>query len=369
MQIVADRSQEPIAEMPFEQVSEMPNQNESSHKPIGPSPTTRIRFPNWKPKAIGATAAAALVAVASIAVLKNAGPTAEHQPRLMDYATAKDEAVPQRFVPAANQAVNQVRRETAEKSVAETRNGPLETKRSTPVTIPQAPMIARAASLTILVMDFAGGRAALDGVLARYGGYAASLTINTPENGQRNFQASLRIPANQLNSALADLKKLGHTLNESQSGEEVTEQHADLIARLQNSRETEQRLRAILEQRTGKIDDVLEVEQEIARVRGEIESMESEQKALEHRVTFATVDLQLVEEYKEQFNASPMSTSGRLHNAFVEGMRNAFATVLGLILFLEEFGPAILIWAAILGVPSVLVLRRYRKVHASSSVS
>jgi hypothetical protein len=168
----------------------------------------------------------------------------------------------------------------------------------------------------------------------------------------------------ELAPALGDLKTLGRTLNESQSGEEVTQQHTDLLARLENSRQTEARLRAILQQRTGKIEDVLQVEQEIARVRGEIESMEAEQRALEHRVAFASVDLQLVEEFKEQLNPSPVSTSGRVHNAFIAGMRNASGTVLGLILFLEEFGPAILIWAAILGLPGYFAWRRYQKVRA-----
>jgi Domain of unknown function (DUF4349) len=70
------------------------------------------------------------------------------------------------------------------------------------------------------------------------------------------------------------------------------------VARLKNSRETELRLQTILTQRTGKIGDVLEVEREIARVRGEIEQLEAEQKSLEHRVEFATVDLSLTEEYQ-----------------------------------------------------------------------
>src|SRR5208282_5513880 len=106
------------------------------------------------------------------------------------------------------------------------------------------------------------------------------------------------IPAQELAAALGELKSLGRVQNETQSGEEVTQQHTDLAARLKNSRETEERLRAILEQRTGKIEDVLQVEEEIARVRGEIESMEAQQKALEHRVDFVTVDLQLVQEYR-----------------------------------------------------------------------
>lgn len=227
-----------------------------------------------------------------------------------------------------------------------------------------APMIARSVNLTIQVKDFAASRAALDAVLARHHGYAAQLTVNTPENDARSFQASLRIPAPELAAAIAEIRTLGRVEVETQSGEEVTQQHADLVARLQNSRETEQRLRDLLAQRTGKIEEVLQVEEEIDRVRGEIENMEAEQKTLEHRVDFASVDLQLTEEYKEQFNPQPTSVSGSMHNAFVAGLRHATGALLGIVLFLEEFGPVLLIWVVILGAPAVWGWRRYRKARA-----
>jgi hypothetical protein len=226
------------------------------------------------------------------------------------------------------------------------------------------PMIARAVSLTIVVKDFAAARASLDSILLRHRGYAAQLIAATQENAPRSFQASLRIPAPELAATLAELKALGRVQNESQAGEEVTQQHADLAARLQNSRETEERLRAILEQRTGKIEDVLQVEEEIARVRGEIEQMEAEQQALEHRVEFASVDLQLTEEYKAELNPPSASVSNRLHNAFVAGLRNAAETVLGLVLFLVESGPVLLIWLAILGLPIFVLVRRYQRMRA-----
>ena len=233
-----------------------------------------------------------------------------------------------------------------------------------PSTIPSAPMIARTVSLTIVVKDFAAARASLDSILARHRGYAAQLTAATAENAPRSLQASLRIPAPELAAALVELKALGRVQNESQSGEEVTQQHADLVARLQNSRETEERLRAILAQRTGRIEDILQVEQEIARVRGEIEEMEAEQQALEHRVDFATVDLQLTEEYKASLSSPSASVSNRIQNAFVAGLRNAGETILGIVLFLEEDGPVLLIWMAILGLPVFLLVRRYRRVRA-----
>jgi chromosome segregation ATPase len=230
-------------------------------------------------------------------------------------------------------------------------------------------MIARNVSLTIRVKDVDRSRSALDAILARYRGYAAQLNVTRSENAARSLQASLRIPASELSPALADLKTLGSVENESQSGEEVTQQHADLVARLKNTRETEERLRAILEQRTGRISDVLEVEQEIARVRGEIESMEAEQKSLEHRVDFASVEVQLGEEYKAPLSSPDDSVATRIHNAFVAGHHNAKETLLGFLLFFEEYGPALAIWLVILGVilglPVFLIWRRYQRVRSN----
>jgi predicted phage tail protein len=232
--------------------------------------------------------------------------------------------------------------------------------------VTSGPMIARRVSLSIVVKDFAASRSSLDGILARHHGYSAQLNVSTPENAARGLEASLRIPAPELASAVADLKTLGRVENESQSGEEVTQEHADLVARLKNSRETEQRLRTILEERTGKVVEVLQVEQEIARVRGDIERMEAEQKALEHRVDFATVDLQLTEEYKAQLNPPAASVSTRIRNALVAGYRDASEMVLGIVLFFAESGPTLLIWLVIIVLPIIFVWRRYRRALGSA---
>jgi hypothetical protein len=224
-----------------------------------------------------------------------------------------------------------------------------------------APMIAHSVSLTVQVRDLGASRAALEALLARHRGYAAQLTVNTTEGSPRSLLSSLRVPDANLAAAIAEMRALGRVETENQSGEEVTQQHADLVARLQNSRETEQRLRELLAQHTGKIDDILQVEEEISRVRGEIEQMEAEQKVLEHRVDFATIELQLTEQYREQLGAQSASVPMQIRNAFVAGLRHAAATLLGILLFLEEAGPTVLIWLAILAVPGLLVWRRYRR--------
>jgi hypothetical protein len=231
------------------------------------------------------------------------------------------------------------------------------------------PMIARTFSLSLIASDFSTSRASLDAILARHHGYAASLTASTEQNAARSLQASLRIPAAELNAAMVELKSLGRVQNESQNGEEVTQQHADLVARLKNSRETEARLQDILRNRTGKISDVLAVEQEIARVRGEIEQMEGEQKSLEHRVDFATVDLKLSEEYKAHLDSPSPSVGTRFHNAFVAGYRGATETIVGILLFFAEYGPALLIWLVIFAPIPWLLWRRWRHSVAIASTA
>jgi Domain of unknown function (DUF4349) len=116
--------------------------------------------------------------------------------------------------------------------------------------------------------------------------------------------------------------------------------------------------------RTGKVKDVLEVEQEIARVRGEIEQREAKQKTLEHRVDFATIDLKLAEEYKAQVNTPAPSVLMQLRNASINGLRNAFESLLALVLFLAESGPSLLLWLGLVGIPAWCLWRRYRRTQS-----
>jgi hypothetical protein len=233
--------------------------------------------------------------------------------------------------------------------------------------IAQAPMIARTAELQVMVKSFEGARSAVQSILARHQGYAASLDVSDTESAARILNASLRIPSGELPAALTELKLLGHVSNESQAGEEVTAQHADLVARLKNSRETETRLQDILRNRTGKVADVLEVEQEIARVRGEIEQMESERQSLEHRVDFATVNLTITEEYKAKVSVTTPGAATRFHNAAVAGYENVTASALGLALWLTEYVPPILFWMVLLAAPAAFFWRLRRRTLASAS--
>ncbi|HLK52590.1 MAG TPA: DUF4349 domain-containing protein [Candidatus Angelobacter sp.] len=225
---------------------------------------------------------------------------------------------------------------------------------------PTVPMIARVAGLTLTTKEFDKTRGSLDEILKRYGGYLGQLQVSAPADTGRTLTATLRIPAPQLDAAMAELKKLGRVEGESQGGEEVTQQYVDLEARLANSKHTEQRLTEILTQRTGKLQDVLKVELEIDRVRGEIEQMQAEKKELSKRVAFATLSTTIQEEYQARLQATPPSTGSRFRNAAVDGYNTVVEGLISIGLFLLSAGPSLLLWAAILFFPARWAWRRFK---------
>jgi anti-sigma factor RsiW len=227
-----------------------------------------------------------------------------------------------------------------------------------------APMIARTAELAITTKDFEAARVQVDDILRRHGGYVGEMSVSSPSDAEHKLSAMLRIPAEHLEAAIAELKKVGRVESESQSGEEVTSQYIDLQARLTNSRNTEQRLTELLRTKTGKLEEVVEVEQKLSEVREEIERMEAEKKALTKRVDFATLNLSLTEEHRAQLQMVPPSVGTQFRNAGIAGYRSVVESIVNVLLFLMSWGPSLLLWGAIVILPVRYV---WRRMHANTA--
>jgi hypothetical protein len=217
---------------------------------------------------------------------------------------------------------------------------------------PTAPIVVRTAELRLTARNFDTLRADLDRIVIQFGGHIAELNVTSPSGESRSLTAVLRVPATQLEAFLGELRKLGRVDGESQHGDEVTQQSVDLDARLTNARYTEQRLTEILRTQTGKLADVLAVEEKLAEVRGTIEQAEAEQKSLNNRVTLATVSLNASEGYRD-----PLSTS--LGTAAMDGVHIAFNGTMAFVHALLEAGPSLLLFAAIFGLPAYFLWKKF----------
>jgi len=225
---------------------------------------------------------------------------------------------------------------------------------------PSGVKIARTATLKLSVRSVQDARDSMSSILLRRGGHIAQLSANSENNEPPAVVASLRIPSHQFSACIGELRRLGRVTLESQTGEEVTEQYVDLSARLSNERKTEARINEVIKNRAGNLKEVLEAESESARVRGEIERMVAEQKALDQRIEFATLAITLSEEYRAELQ-SPAPTAGRrLRNALVDGAREAWESGLGLVLWGFSILPTAMLWTAVLFLPARWGWRRWR---------
>lgn len=234
----------------------------------------------------------------------------------------------------------------------------------TPAPVSNGPMIIRTAELKLTARNFDTVHHGIQETVKQYSGYIAEMSITANTGEARSLHASLRVPAAQLDSFTTDLRKLGQVTYESQRGEDVTKQFVDLNARLNNARNTEQRLTELLRDRTGKLSDVLAVEEQIDNVRGQIERMEADVKSMSGQIAFSAFDLTIAEEYKaplSEIGNTPIGT--RLRNAAVDGYHNLIRAAVGLLSFLLSVGPVLLVIAALLFFPLRLIWRKTRSTN------
>ena len=128
-------------------------------------------------------------------------------------------------------------------------------------------------------------------ILDGAGGFADQLGVSADPGSARVLRGTLRVPGARLTDVLTRLRALGQVTQDQQGAQDVSDQLVDLDARMKSARATEQRLIDLLKNRTGKLTDVLQVEQELTRVRLDIERLDARKVNMTRRVAYATIDL------------------------------------------------------------------------------
>jgi hypothetical protein len=131
-------------------------------------------------------------------------------------------------------------------------------------------------------------------------GYVATTNSEKQANGKLRGEVVVKILPENLDRLLQKLRGLGELKNQTLGTEDVTKAYFDTDARLKNAHVMEQRLIDMLNTKTGKVSDLLQVEKELGRVREEIEKMQGDLKYWDSQVQFATVTISLAEKDIEE---------------------------------------------------------------------
>jgi hypothetical protein len=168
----------------------------------------------------------------------------------------------------------------------------------TPLQMPAAPdaMIIRNGHVVVEVdsLELAIERARQ--LALSLGGSVGNVSMNTGQHQVRGASVELRIPAARFDDAMTGLSPLGKVEQSNATAQDVGEEFVDVTARVANAKRLEQRLINLLATRTGRLEDVLAVERELARVREEIERYEGRLRFLSTRVATSTIVAALHEE-------------------------------------------------------------------------
>lgn len=114
-------------------------------------------------------------------------------------------------------------------------------------------------------------------------------TVQSGRDQLRSATLELRVPSDRFDDVIAGLRGFGTVEAVDVSVSDVGEEYVDVAARVATARQLERRLIDLLATRTGKLADVLQVENELARVRGEIERYEGRLRYLRERSAVSTL--------------------------------------------------------------------------------
>ena len=221
--------------------------------------------------------------------------------------------------------------------------------------LPGDPLIAHTAELAVATKEFVKSRSSLEEILDRHRGYVAKLRMVGKPTGS-TLSATLRIPSSEYGATLSELKTLGQVEREEEAADEVTQQRADLEARLTNAQSTLHHLQELLKQQTYPDRNVMELQRQIASVNADINRLEADRQTAEHRVVFANVLFAL----REEITPPTESLGAQLRNAALAGLSEAVISLSALLMLLISRGPVFLLWIAILYLPARFAWRRWR---------
>jgi hypothetical protein len=214
-------------------------------------------------------------------------------------------------------------------------------------------LIVRTGQASIEVDSLGPSMAELRRIVQRVGGFVADASVQSGRNQLRSATLELKVPASRFDELTQGLEPLGRLQFVNVGAEDVSEEFVDLTARVANGHRLEDRLVELLRTRTGKLQDVLSVERELARVREEIERMEGRLRFLKTSAQLSTLSVNL---YEPPPIVATHPGRSVIAEAFKTAWRNFVGVLAGAIASLGFVVPVV-----ILGWGTWIIGRRYKR--------
>lgn len=228
-------------------------------------------------------------------------------------------------------------------------------------------VVLKSADISISVAKPNDSMKAISEMASRLGGYVVnsySWKDKDYSSGRSYDKATItiRIPAEKLDSTLAEIRAMSATgtegvISESQSGQDVTSDYVDSESRLRNLQAAEAQLMKLMEN-TDNLEHTMEVFRELTNIREQIEVLQGHLKYLKESAALSSIAVTLVAESSLQ----PIEIGGWKPEGVVrESIEKLVRNFQGLVDFLIRFGITCLPFLIPLGVGIYFLIKALRK--------
>ncbi len=190
-------------------------------------------------------------------------------------------------------------------------------------------------------------------------GYIAQSDVQVRSNNRREADYTVRVPVEQYEDVRTACSKLGSVTRNSSKSEDVSEEYADLEARIKALKAEEAALTDLLKRENAKLDELMKVRDQIVRNREQIEKAEGRTRLLANKASFSTIRLG-IEEKKDYVPPSEETFGGNASNAF----SNSWQALVNLGKFLAIAAVSLVPWLPVIALIVGVVwwqVRRFRR--------
>lgn len=189
-------------------------------------------------------------------------------------------------------------------------------------------------------------------LIESYNGYISNSRNWLNNNKQKFFWFELRLPVDNFNQILEVLsaKEYGQLVSRNINTQDVTEEYLDINIRLENLLAQEERYRQLLD-RAAEVEEILEIEKELNRVRTEIERLQGRKNYLDNQISYSTITV-------EFHQPEPISSgSPGIIKAFRNALTKMVEHIYQIIVLVGTLIPYLIL------IMIVYLIYRYRKNH------
>lgn len=186
------------------------------------------------------------------------------------------------------------------------------------------------------------------GIVQKSGGRIDARSETAPdERDGGSASLTLRVPSDDLDAVVDDLRELGTVDQFTTDSYDVTTEVTDLKAKISTLRASTKRIEALLLDAKD-ISDIIKLETELDGRQAELESLEARQRGLNDQVSMSTIDLSLTTE--------PVMIVDDAPENFWDGLTSGWNTLVAFLSGALVVAGVLLPWLALMAIIAVVVV-------------